>query len=508
MRVERTLNNVIVGLVSQVTLLLMNFVTRSVFIKTLGTDYLGVIGLFSNILSILSLANLGIGSSIVYSLYKPLAYQDEDKINIVMNFYKKAYNIIGIVIFVIGISLLPFLDIMMKEVPAIPNIELMYFLYVLNSSITYFFIYKSSIIIADQKKYVITWIQCIFTIVSNIAQILILIKMKSYVTVLCLNIIITMLQNAYIVYKANKNYPYIKKKIKKRLDKDEQKSIFKNLFALSLYNLSGAVYNGTDNIIISSFIGVHMVGIYSNYCLILNGVKSLLNQVFHSFIASVGNLNVTESDEKKYYIFNVLYFMNFWIYGLAGICLLVLLNPFITVWIGEKYILDNIIIVIIFLDFFIGGLISSSSVFKNSAGLYWNGKFAPIICVLINLGLSLALVNYMGIAGVLIGTIVSRLATYSWVDPYVTFKYVLKKPFKDYWVKYTKYILIVILTGSITWIICSVFTINSIVTLLIKGVLCLIIPNLIFYWIFHKTEEFKYVKNSLFAVVSNMLKRT
>ncbi len=507
MRLKRSVNNVVVGLISQVTLLLMNFITRSVFIKTLGTEYLGVIGLFSNILSILSLANLGIGSSIVYSLYKPLAYQDEDKINAVMDFYKKAYSIIGMVIFVIGISLLPFLDVMMKEVPAIPHIELMYFLYVLNSSITYFFIYKGSIIIADQKNYVITGIQCVFTLISNIAQIIILIKTKNYIMVLCLNIVITILQNSYIVYRANKNYPCIKNKSKTTLEKDEQKDIFKNLFALSLYNLSGAVYNGTDNIVISSFVGVYMVGIYSNYCLILNGVKALLNQIFHSFIASVGNLNVTEGDEKKYYIFNVLYFMNFWIYGLAGICLLVLLNPFITVWIGETYLLSYAVIIIIFFDFFIGGLISSSSVFKNSAGLYWHGKFAPIICVFINLGLSLILVNYIGVAGVLLGTIISRLATYSWVDPYVTFKYVLKKPFKNYWIKYVQYILVVILAASVTWVSCLIFDTNSIITLLGRGVLCITIPNLVFYLVFGKTEEFKYIKNSIFSIIKKLLKK-
>lgn len=507
MRVKRSINNIIIGVISQGSLLLMNFITRTILIRTLGKDYLGIIGLFSNILAVLSLANLGIGSAIVYSLYKPLAFNDKEKINATMNYYKKAYTIIGLVIFTIGIGLMPFLHLFMKDVPNIPHINLMYFLYVFNSSVSYFFIYKSSIIIADQKNYVVKGIQCVFTLLFNAIEIIILILTKNYVLVLCINIIITILQNSYIAYVANKQYPCIKERSKAKLDKSERKGIFKNLFALSLYNLSGAVYNGTDNVVISSFLGISYVAIYSNYCLILNGIKALLNQIFHSFISSVGNLNVTESEEKKYSIFNVLYFMNFWVYGLAAICILVLINPFIELWIGENFLLSYSVVLIIVLDFFIGGLISSSSVFKNSSGLYWYGKYAPVICVIINLGLSLILVNYIGIAGVLIGTIVSRLATYTWVDPYVTFKYVLKKPFKNYWLKYFSYLFVVIFAGGVTNLICNIFTTNSIATLLGKVSLCIIIPNIIFYLIFKNTSEFKYIKNIIKSVLKKIIKK-
>jgi len=501
MRVKNSIYNITYGLGSQIIITLLSFVSRTVFIHTLGNEYLGINGLFSNILTMLSLANLGIGGSIAYSLYKPLAIKDEAKIKAYMNFYEKAYRSIGIIVLALGFSILPFLNYFMKAPPNIPHISLIYSLFVINSGVTYFFIYKSSIIVADQKNYIVTRINCLFSIVSITIQIIILITTKNFILSLSLQIILTMIQNSYIAHIANKRYSYIKEKNKERLDKNEKKLIFKNLSALSLYNLSGVIYNGTDNIVISSIIGVYAVGIYSNYYMIISSLKSILGQIFNSLIPSIGNLNAVEDEEKKYFIFNILYLTNFWIYGICSICLVILLNPFITLWLGDKYLLDFFIVFILFIDFFTGGINTASSVFKSSSGLYWYGKFGPIVCVIINLVLSILLVKYIGIAGVILGTLISRLATYSWIDPFITYKYVLKKPLKIYFMKYAIYTAITIFSALLTEIACTLFTTNTFITLIGKCIFCLIIPNTIFYLVFKKTKEFIYLQNLALTMI-------
>lgn len=507
MRTKNTLKNIAVGLGSQLALLIVSFVSRTVFIKTLGTEYLGINGLFSNILTLLSFANLGIGSSMIYSLYKPLANKDEDKIQAYMNFYKKAYKLIGLIIFAMGISLLPFLQYFMKEVPNIAHLRLIYFLFVINTTASYFFIYKSSIIEADQKNYILTGINSTFAIFSSLVQTIILLATHNYILSLSIITVISILQNYYIVRVADRRYPIIRQKNDATLTGDEKKEIYKNLFALALYNISGAVYYGTDNIVISSFIGVSIVGIYSNYMIVISNAKNFISRIFNSFIASVGNLNVTESEEKKYSVFNTLFFLNFWVYGFCAIAILILINPFITLWLGKDFLLSNWVVIIIFLDLFTGGLISSSSVFKSSSGLYWNGKFAPIACVIINLGLSIVLVRTIGLPGVLLGTIISRLLTYSWVDPYVTFKYVLKKPLGNYFLKYLLYFLVVILAAAFTGFISSFFVNATFMNFILKGIVCLIIPNVIFFMVFHKSEEFKYLRSTVFSLISEKFAR-
>lgn len=506
MRIKNSIKNIVFGLGSQLILIILSFCSRSIFIYSLGAEYLGVHGLFSNILTMLSLANLGLGGVIGYSLYKPLEEHNVKKINAYMSFYKNAYNTVGIVIFILGISLIPFLEHFMNEVPNIPHLKFIYLLYLINTTISYFFVYKSSIIIADQKNYIVTRITCCFTAVLLIVQIIILLITKNYILYLLVAILFTIFQNMYVAFKANKSYPMIKLKLKEKLEKSERRAIFKNLFAMALYNVSGVVYSGTDNIIISSFISLRMVGMFSNYVMILQAVKMLLNQIFHSLIASVGNLNVTESDEKKYNIFKVMFFMSFWLFGLCSIAILVLINPFIILWLGESMLFSNWNVVIISLDLFIGGLILAPSVFKNSSGLYWQGKFAPVICIIINLVLSIILVNYIGVAGVLIGTIVSRIFTYSWVEPYVAYKYIFKKPIKEYIKRWAGYLLTTIITAYITYRVALIAGGNTFFDLILKAIICILIPNIVFGVLFHKTEEFKYLKQISSIIVIKIFK--
>ncbi len=304
MRIQNSLKNILFGLSGQIISIGMGFVVRTVFIFTLGIEYLGVDGLFTSILLMFSLANLGFDTAIIYSLYRPLAEKDIYKIQALMNLYQKAYRLIGVVVLLIGLSLLPFLDHLVNADTTIKDINIIYLLFLISSVSSYYFVYKQSIIIADQSNYIISKIHTLFMIISNALQIVLLIIISDYIVVLVAQLTLKVIENVYIANKANKLYPFLKEKNNAKLSKTDRREFFENLYSLLLYKISGVVINATDNIVISKFIGVIWVGVYSNYLLILNTLNTLLGYLFYSITASVGNLNVKENAEK-----NILFFV-------------------------------------------------------------------------------------------------------------------------------------------------------------------------------------------------------
>lgn len=311
MRIQNSLKNILFGLSGQIISIGMGFVVRTVFIFTLGIEYLGVDGLFTSILLMFSLANLGFDTAIIYSLYRPLAEKDIYKIQALMNLYQKAYRLIGVVVLLIGLSLLPFLDHLVNADTTIKDINIIYLLFLISSVSSYYFVYKQSIIIADQSNYIISKIHTLFIIISNALQIVLLIIISDYIVVLVAQLTLKVIENVYIANKANKLYPFLKEKNNAKLSKTDRREFFENLYSLLLYKISGVVINATDNIVISKFIGVIWVGVYSNYLLILNTLNTLLGYLFYSITASVGNLNVKENADKKYFIFRVINFLIF-----------------------------------------------------------------------------------------------------------------------------------------------------------------------------------------------------
>ncbi|HDX9579219.1 TPA: sugar translocase [Bacillus pseudomycoides] len=495
MRIQNSLKNMLFGLSGQIISIGMGFIVRTVFIYTLGIDYLGVDGLFTSILMMLSLANLGFDTAIIYSLYRPLAENDSYKIQALMNLYQKAYRFIGLIVLLIGLSLLPFLPHLMNGETKINNINIIYVLFLLSSVSSYYFVYKQSIIIADQRNHIISKIHSVFTIISHSLQIILLIIIGNYIVVLIAQLALRIIENVYIANKANKLYPYLQGENKAKLSKEDRKLFFENLYALLLYKISGVVINGTDNIVIAKFIGITWVGIYSNYLLILNTLNTSLGYLFYSITASVGNLNVKENEEKKYFIFRTLNFLNFWIYGFCTVCLWNLINPFITLWLDEHYVFNKWIIFSIILNFFTAGMQNTSTTFRETTGLFKKGKYRPIIAAVINIVASIILAKQIGIAGVFFGTVISRLCTYFWYDPYVVYKFVFKKSVKLYFVRYSLFVLLVFASILITDILGGIFNTHILINMVIRGILCLVIPNIIFFMLFRKTEEFKYLQN-------------
>lgn len=492
-RTENSIINSAMSIVTQVLTVVLNFAVKTVFIKMLNDEYLGVNGLFTNIITMLSLADLGIGIAIPYSLYKPLANKDEHKINVLMNFYKKVYTIIGIAVLLIGLSLTPFLGLIIKDIPKnVPHLSLIYILFVIHSASSYFFVYKKFLIDSDQKGYITSRIIFTFSTLLSIIQIILLVTTKNYILFLLSSIILVIIQNIYISSKANKLYPFIKNKTDEKLEKEDMEGIKKNVSSLFIYKVGTVIMNGTDNIIISKFIGLIIVGFYSNYVLIINSITTVLNQIFNAITSSIGNLVVTTNKKRSKEVYDNLNFANFWLYALFGVCIIVLINPFINIWIGKKYVMGFSIVFLLVLNFYVLGMQSVTNSFRNAYGLFWIAKYRPIIMVIINIVISVVLVQFIGIEGVLIGTLVSRLLTTAWLDPYIVHKYGFEISPKSYYVDYLKYLVIFIAISIILNYFVSMITINNIFILILIAILVVISVNVILVLLFFKTSEFNY----------------
>lgn len=492
-RTENSIINSAMSIVTQVLTVVLNFAVKTVFIKMLSDEYLGVNGLFTNIITMLSLADLGIGIAIPYSLYKPLAKKDEHKINVLMNFYKKVYTIIGIAVLLIGLSLTPFLGLIIKDIPKnVPHLSLIYILFVIHSASSYFFVYKKFLIDSDQKGYITSRIIFTFSTLLSIIQIILLVTTKNYILFLLSSIILVIIQNIYISSKANKLYPFIKNKTDEKLEKEDMEGIKKNVSSLFIYKVGTVIMNGTDNIIISKFIGLIIVGFYSNYVLIINSITTVLNQIFNAITSSIGNLVVTTNKKRSKEVYDNLNFANFWLYALFGVCIIVLINPFINIWIGKKYVMGFSIVFLLVLNFYVLGMQSVTNSFRNAYGLFWIAKYRPIIMVIINIVISVVLVQFIGIEGVLIGTLISRLVTTAWLDPYIVHKYGFEISPKSYYIDYLKYLVIFTAISIILNYFVSMVAINNIFILILIAILVVISVNVILVLLFFKTSEFNY----------------
>ncbi|MGU8276704.1 lipopolysaccharide biosynthesis protein [Clostridium perfringens] len=499
-RIENSIKNISIGLGGQVLSLLLSFINRTIFINTLGEQYLGINGLFSSILSVLSLAELGIGSAIIYNMYKPLADNDNKKIQMLINLYRNLYHIIGIVVGILGMLLIPFLDFVIKGNIDIPNLKIIYILFLSNSVLSYFFAYKRSILIADQKNYLINIYQYLFNIIQIIIQVVILKLTNNFIFYLLIQCISGLLLNIYISKQANKLYPFIRKRNSISLEKNEKIKIFKNVYAMFMYKINGVILNSTDNIVISMFIGISYVGLYSNYLLIVNSVIMILDIIFSSLTSSIGNLNAIESKAKKYEVFNTINFIAFWIYGFSSICLYCLLNPFIEVWLGKGYLLDNFTVLIIILNFYTSGMQYATCAYRDTTGLFWNGRYLPILASILNIFFSIFLAPKLGIAGVILGTILSRVFTYFWFDPKIIYKNIFNTPVKIYFLKYSFYTFIVIITGLISVKVTSIMGNISFFSFIISIILCVLISNTIFLIVFFRSKEFKQIIKIFFKI--------
>ncbi len=501
-RTKNSMRNMSFGAMSQIVNTILSFVARTVFINILGKEYLGVNGLFTNILTILSFAELGIGNAIIFSMYKPVANNEKEKVKALMKLYQKSYNIIGIVVIIIGALITPFLGFIIKETPNISeNISIIYLLFLANTALSYFFTYKKSIIMAHQKDYIINIYEIAFYIVKNILQVVFLYLTRNFIIYLLIQIICTFVENLAISLKATKDYKYLKERNVEEISKQEKKDIFKNVKALVYYKFGSVVLNGTDNIIISSMLGVATVGIVSNYSLILTAATSLLSKLLNGITSSVGNLNAVGETETKEKTFKELFFTTTWIFGFCSIGLALFLNEFIMIWLGNEYLLDYMVVIALALHFYINGMQFAGYTYRTTMGLFNEGKYTAIIAAILNIALSIILCKIIGLAGIFFATSISRLVTTTWFDPYIVYKYNFKKKPYRYYAQYFVNFIKIAIVYTISYFILKNIPIDGIKGFVIKLIIYTITSNIIFAILFANTKEFKGVIERLKGIV-------
>lgn len=512
-RTGNSIKNSSATILGRVATMLMDFVLRTVLIRCLGIQYGGISTLFTDILQVLSLMELGLGGAIIYALYKPLAENDFAKINALMRFYRNAYNTIAIGIFVLGLCCVPFLGSIVTDVPNIKeDIRVIFMLYVTASSCSYLVIYKETLIKASQMSRVVVRIEMIVQLIFMSLESLMLFIFREYMIYLILRVFSYLVRNILVSREVKRRFPKVDFKSSERLNKDEKQSLKRDIAAMALYKISGVVLNGTDSVIISIFLGTGTVGIIGQYRMISNFVSNMSNNIWVSVLPSVGNLATTNSGEKQYLVFSQVKLASFIFATVCTVAMFVLINPFVALWVGEDYIVSTATTVAIAFNIYLFLTILPFQTFRDANGLFVQGKYRPVVMSIINLVLSLLLVRPCGLFGVLIATPVSRLVTQSWYDPYVVYKYVFKRRPFSYYVDFVTNLLITIICGLISWYLLELLKINSgILELVVGASLSIIIPLLIYYVLFHRNDQFvqliDYVKYILNRLLSHILKR-
>lgn len=497
-RVDNSIRNAKYSFLAQIANLMVQFISRTIFIQILGKEYLGLNGLFGNILTILSLADMGIGTVLVYTMYKPLAEHDHDKIRQLVNTYRKIYHSIALVILLAGICLVPFLRYLIKDMPNIPNLTIIYLLYLANTVSSYLYVYKISIINADQKNYIVTFNQQLFTVVANLAMIIVLLLTHNFLLYLLTQIIFSIASNFYLSHVAEKLYPYIKNCKTAELSKPEKRNIRNSTLAMMLHRIGGVVVSGTDNLLISMMVGLDAVGIYSNYLLIINAVKKIISMYSSSIIASVGNLTVTENTEKMHTVFRHIFYSNFIITAFCATCLLCLINPFIKLWLGESYTFSFACVIVIIATFYVDGMRQASLCFIDSMGLFMKSKLKPVIEALTNLVLSIVFTWKFGVIGIFLGTVLSMLLVCVPWETYVLYKYGFKRSVLEYLWLYLKSAFIYVTMIAVILFLNNFISIgNPYISVLINSIITVAVSVFVLLVFTFHTREFKYFVNLL-----------
>ena len=505
MRSLNSLKNIGTSIGTTIILAALGFFTRKIFVDSLGEEYLGLNGLLLNIIGMLSLVEGGIGTSIVYNLYKPLAEHNEPKIIALVQLYRRIYRYIALGVFLLSLCIYPFLDVLIKNGENLSYVSIVYFIFVFNNLIGYLMADKWSLINSDQKQYKLAGYNLAYQIGLNLVKIAILYYFKNYILFLAVEFFFTLGYNLLVIRKVNKLYPYVNTKTKYPIDQATKQNIITNVKALFLYSIGGYLLHSTDNIIISAYVGIGIVGFYSNYTLIVGQLKSLTKPIFAGVKDSVGNLVASEGEDKQHTIFNVLYMINFCLVSFVVVLIYNTINPFISWWLGVEYLLPQYIVAIICINYFVDEIRSSIMTFKTVSGIFDADKYVVFLTAVINLIISLTLVHTLGLAGVLLGTSISMLLTASWNWPRLVYKYTFKRSPKIYYIKYIIFAIVTLgLCLFTTYINDLLFVCDgryNFVTILMRGIICTLICFAIYLLMFAKTPSFKYLitlANSLY----------
>lgn len=480
--------------------ILFTFITQAVLIRMLGIEYSGINGLFTNIITMLSVAELGIGTTIIYKLYDPIAKNDKETIKSWMAFYKKCYLYVAFSITIVGLLLIPFVPVIVGTANIKEGIIFLYLISLLDSILSYVMTYKRSLLYADQRSYIINIIHICYVIAMNVSQIIILLLTKDYIIFLLVKLIYRILENIIINIYVNKKYPYILEKYNS-ISNVDRKDIFERIRAIFLQKISFVVNKGIDNIIISLFLGVSAVGYYNNYNLVVLALCSLIFQLVSSMSASVGNLLTENNKQKNYDVYCKLNMLNSFLSGFVIVGFISCIDAFVKIWLGEKYVLSLLIVVSFGLYIYSDSIRRSITMFKEAAGICKEDKYMYIVMTLINLISSIILCKICGISGVILGTALSYLFLILYSYPKFIFKPIFNKKIQTYYINNLKYFIVILVSCIISFSLTNISFNNKIFNLLFYGLSSIIIYILLFIGVFRKTTELRFYNNYIKRII-------
>ncbi len=492
-RTQKAIKNVSITMLCQIIYILVNIVCRTVFTKALGAKYLGLNGLFSNILTMLSFVELGMGNALVYKMYAPLANHDEHMLCVYIQFYKKIYTCIAVIVAMLGVCVVPFLNYIVDTSNLDINVHLLYVLFLADTVISYLYVYKKMILIADQKNYIISIYTQIFNLIMNIVQIIALLITHNFILYLLIKIVFDWLNNVFCSQYATREYPYISNKVKEKISKSDKNELKQDIKGLFLGKIASVAFDGTDNIFISIFVNIASVGIVSNYTLILSTINGLLNQAFSSLTASLGNLGVSANKKDVREVLKKIYFLNVLLYGYFFVGLVLLLRMFVVdIWVGANYELKWSTIILLVSELCLRGIHYPIYITRTAMGLFHQKKYIPPICAAVNIGLDFFLGQKFGISGIIFATIISRMITRA-TDVFVLYWEYFEIPIGVYYINYLKYLLFIISSTLISYH--GIYVANSL-PVMSRFVVSICIVTVI-YWglafvLFFRSNEFGY----------------
>lgn len=493
-RTQNAMKNAFWGIISKMINLIFAFISRTAFIYILGSTYLGVNGLYSEILSLLSFAELGFGSAMTFTMYKPVVDGNREKIVKLLDFYKTVYTVIAGVITVLGLCLVPFLGEIVRGADwlTVKELRIYFLIYLFNTVVSYFVTYRYTYLNALQKNYVQTNIDTIVTTISYIVQIAVIFVLKSFLAYLLANSIILLISRVFIVLYLDYRYPILKEKPKEKLNSEEKEPIYREVRGLAVHQFASVAVHSTDNILISTMTsqGVTAVGLISNYNMIMNAVLGFVTIIFNSVTSGFGNLAAASTTENFRKVFKEINFINFWIYGFCSIAFWLLMPPFITLWIGSDKIIDETAFALIIINCYFQGQSTAYNNARIAKGNFNKDKWWAIIQAFTNLIVSVICAKFYGLVGIYIGTVVSRMV-YVVFRPYSTYKFLFDESSAEYYKKLIQYFLYVLTAALLTKVLVTKILLEiTIFTFSMSVITVAVIPNLIFFILTAKTKEF------------------
>jgi len=498
-RTKRAAINTASGFLYKIVSILLPFIVRTIIIKTLGDSYVGLNSLFTSILTVLSMAELGFGSAIVYYMYKPIAEDDVPHISALLNYYQKMYKVIGIVILIAGAIVIPFLPALIKsDLPADINLYLLYLIYLSNTVIGYFlFAYRTSIFLANQRNDIVFNISTVISLVQYILQIIVLLVFRNYYLYIIVFALTVVPQNIATYLLSKKRYPNYE--CKGELTPEVKKDFHNRVIALMGHKIGATFIVSIGSILISALLGLVALAKYSNYFYIYSSIIAITNIIIQSLLPSIGNKLITDSKEEAYFIFTKLSYMWIWLVGWCSISLLYLYNPFVRIWLGEEYTYPFTVVSVIVLYYFAWQFRLMGLTFKDAAGLWKKDWYKPYLGMIINtVGSFILIVALRNVIGVLIPTIFVMLVIYFPIEVKILFSNVFPK---TYTLKYLRQvatlILNVVFIAAIMYPIVSNIRMDGILGFILKVLICVIVPNILFVFMTFRTKEFIYFKNKI-----------